>query len=71
MKLLGKDGNPIQKTKTASAVFFMSLDGETWEPMRPKDVPEGLKDKDVLGYMMAGEIMESQDNVFYRVERVH
>lgn len=68
--LCGPNGKPLQKTKAAKAVFFMSENGEDWTVMSPEIIPEPLKDKDVMGYLMAGEILESPDNTFYRVERI-
>lgn len=47
----------IPGLKFANLVFLRSADpqanAEDWEPVKPEDVPEDLKDPDVLGRLMA------------------
>ncbi|NIB43808.1 hypothetical protein HBA55_29670 [Pseudomaricurvus alkylphenolicus] len=72
MKLVDTSGTPLVQKKAAKAVFFVSGDGEHWELLKPADVPDGLKDHDVMGYLMAGEIIEIEGtSTFYRVEQIH
>lgn len=67
-KLIGSDGKPLQSTKVNHLVIFKSDDGENWEPKRREDLPESLMDKDVMGYLASGEILESPDGTYYRAE---
>lgn len=72
MKLLDASGKPIEKTKVARAVFFESDDGESWNMMKPVDVPKELSgNRDVMGCLMAGEIIEAPSRKYYRVERLN
>lgn len=70
-KLLDPSGKPIQKTRVAQFVFYVSDDGiDNWSPLKPDEVPEELKDPDLIGYMAAGEILESPESKFYRVQKM-
>lgn len=58
--ILNANGRKIDmpKTKTAKAVIFVSEDGDTWQPVKPYNVPDWLKDPAAMGHMMAGELLE-------------
>ena len=44
-------------------------DGGNWTPVAPKDVPDAIKDPDVMGSLVAGEIGKIVDGeLWYRVE---
>lgn len=64
-------GRPIGRTKTAQAVIFLSVDLESWEPIKPHKVPTELRDRDVMGHLIAGEIVcLSEEGPYYRAEAV-
>lgn len=67
--ILDSQGKPIQRQMTAQAVIFVSDDGEVWEPLKPYNVPDWLKDNDVMGYMLNGEVVSLENTgPFYCAE---
>jgi hypothetical protein len=59
------------KESTASAVVFVSGDGEWWEPVMPYNVPECIKSPDIMAAMLAGEVIETTQRKYYMAERTN
>lgn len=55
-------------------IIYVSPNGrENWQPVLPQDVPEWLKDPDILGELVSGEMACKADEeipVWYRAEKV-
>lgn len=64
----------MKNLKQAMIVVFASEDGETgWAPLRPEEVPAWVKDEDVLGNLLAGDIAQDPqtgDGRWFRAQRV-
>lgn len=73
MKLLDPRGKPLTNTKAALAVFFMSDDGESWTPVKPKDVPEDIRsDPNAVGHLFNGEILENAETGrLYKAQKIN
>jgi len=67
--ILDKSGKPIRKVEaTAKAVVFKSSDGESWEPVHGYSVPKCVTDPEAMGWMLEGQIIETNESTFYRAE---
>lgn len=55
-------------------VIFSSETGDDgWETVQPADVPDWLKDYDVIGWLVAGEMCrndDSEDSRWFKAERM-
>jgi len=55
---MGIDSKDINVSRAAVIGRFITFksddDGETWEPVKPFNIPEGLKDPEVVGQMAQG-----------------
>jgi len=70
--IVGSDGKKLRKTKTQKAVVCKSDDGDCWEPVKPYNVDDWLRSEDVMGDMMAGNIVSLEETgPFYRVRTFH
>lgn len=58
----------IPKPTAANAVVLVCEDGESWRPLEPFNVPDTIKDPEMMGYMMAGEELETDDGRLFKVE---
>lgn len=67
--ILDEKGKPIRKVEaTAKAVVFTSKDGEVWEPLHGYNVPECIREPEVMGWMLDGQIIETTSHQYYRAE---
>ena len=43
-----------------------------WDPLKPEDVPEWIKDQDILGELVAGQMCSDpkKDGKWYRAEKL-
>lgn len=60
-------------TTYAQLVIYKSLDCETFEPVKTDDVPEWVKDPDVVAHMVDGEAVHNDDepdSPYYIAKRV-
>ncbi len=55
-------------TKVARAVILKSDDEVRWEPVRPEDVPEWLKEEDVMGNLVAGAMAKREGTPWFRAQ---
>ena len=59
--------------RTGRLVIWQSKDGENeWSPVPNTMVPDWMRDKDVLGSLVAnpGEMAQRGDSLWYRVEKL-
>jgi hypothetical protein len=71
--ILDAQGNRINNTAAARAVVLVSHDdGSTWHPEKSYNVPDEVKDKDVMGRLLSDPSFAVQidDGPLYRAERV-
>lgn len=65
--ILNRFGVPFRRAKKlASVIVCASADGHPpWKPLMPKDVPDWIKDPDVMGNMIGEwiELVEAKDDV--------
>lgn len=72
-RILNAQGKPIMAatTATASAVVFVSSDGESWDPVQAYNVPEWVKSPDVMNDMLSGfAVSEDECAPYYKAKRV-
>lgn len=73
MTFIDPIGRPLSTPRQAMAVFFVSVDGDNWEPVKQYNVPAELLDHDVVACMMRGEMIsigDGNEGPWYRMERV-
>lgn len=71
--LLDAHSKPIEKKMTTgNLVIFVSPDGESWKPVKSEDVPAWVKHPDILGAMVAGEMVNDPAVApeWYRAEKL-
>ena len=57
--------------KLARLVVLESESGEApWHPVPPTDVPEWVKDPEVVGSLIAGEMAQCGDSGWFRAEKL-
>ena len=67
--IVGTDGKPLKQIRHANAVVFISQDLETWQPVKPFNVPKWVQDDDVMAYMMNGEVVcQNEVAPFYKAQ---
>lgn len=57
--------------KTANLVILRSPDLKAWEPVLPKNVPEWVKDPEVIGHLVTGHMVQDGNEevgYWYRAE---
>ena len=70
--IVDSNGEKLNEKKMARASIFVSDDGDEWMLLRAIDVPPWLKDYDIMGHMIAGEIIsEDEDGPYYKAEKIH
>lgn len=53
------DTRPKSKMMMDNLIILSSEDGESWDMVLPKDVPDWIKtDQEVIGHMVGGEIAQ-------------
>ncbi|MCA9340177.1 MAG: hypothetical protein KDA17_04660 [Candidatus Saccharibacteria bacterium] len=72
--ILDAKGSPIKTrttTTTASAVVFVSDDAQSWQPVKAFNVPDWVKEPDVMSDMLTGVIVSLEEaGPFYKAKRV-
>lgn len=59
-------------TAEAMAIVFVSTDdGKTWTPCKPDQVPDWVKEPDVMANLLHGECAQQKNGLaWYRAERI-
>ena len=66
--LVDHRGRPLTRKKQAMLVIMVSDDEKgPFKPVRPEDVPDWVKDPDVLGRMVNGEMCRNEGPWFLAV----
>lgn len=60
-EIVDSKGRGIRKTGMNHIVVYTSPDLKNWRPVPVPDVPEWLKDHNVMGSMVAGEAVSKDD----------
>jgi hypothetical protein len=64
----------VKNLKQVMAVVLASEDGESgWTPLRPEEVPAWVRNEDVMGRLLYGEIAQDstlEDKRWFRAERL-
>lgn len=70
-RILDAQGRPLKtRTATAEAVVFVSDDAENWTPVMAYNLPDWVKNDDVMSDMLAGIIVSLEETgPFYKAER--
>jgi hypothetical protein len=58
------------RTKAATIVVYECVGPEEWKPLKPAEVPDWLKEPEVMGEMVKGWILEGVDGKFYRAKKL-
>ena len=60
--------------KNSNLIIFVSIDPDSgqWEPLAVDNVPDTIKDPEVLGNLVAGDMCKiGGDDLWYRAEKHH
>lgn len=52
----------MKQYESGALIIYKSADRETWEPVLNSEVPEWVKDPDILGRMVDGEACHDDDD---------
>ena len=64
-------GDKARKIAKSKAIVMVSDDAHHWRMLMPEEVPDWLKDPDVMGDMMAGEVVSNMnEDCYYRVQLI-
>ena len=64
-------GEKARHIATSKAIVMVSDDAHHWRMLNSEEVPEWLRDPDVMGDMMAGEVVSNMDeDCYYRVQLI-
>lgn len=56
--------------KVATLVVLHSPDTEDWKPVMPAETPEWVKEPDVMGRLVAGDMAHREGEGWYRVQKL-
>ena len=72
-QFVDQTGRPLRTgIARAKAVVFTSADGESWDPVPGYNVPDWVRDHEVMADMLEGFIVSLQDSgPFYKAERLN